>query len=69
MALRNAGRRGASVQRAIAFLQARQGVDGTWAQDTITGVFNRTCTIHYHAYPAVFPLWALARCRDVHRST
>ena len=34
---------------------------GDWAQEGITGVFNRSCGITYTAYRNVFTMWALAR--------
>ncbi|MCB9680502.1 MAG: terpene cyclase/mutase family protein [Alphaproteobacteria bacterium] len=50
-------------RRGLAWLLAAQRADGTFVQEHVTGVFNGTCSIHYDAYPAVFPLWALARAR------
>jgi squalene cyclase len=35
--------------------------NGDWAQEGITGVFNRSCGITYTAYRNIFPLWALGR--------
>ena len=37
---------------------------GTWQDDEIAGVFNKTCAIHYDNYQKVFPLWALANFRN-----
>lgn len=34
---------------------------GDWAQEGITGIFNRSCGITYTAYRNVFPVWALGR--------
>lgn len=34
---------------------------GDWAQEGITGVFNRNCGITYSQYRNIFPLWALGR--------
>jgi 2,3-oxidosqualene cyclase len=50
----------AAAQRGVAFLRARQQVDGRWPAEHIAGVFNKTCAIHYDAYLRIFPVWALA---------
>ena len=34
---------------------------GNYAQESITGVFNRNCMIVYPNYQNYFPLWALGR--------
>jgi squalene/oxidosqualene cyclase-like protein len=52
---------GAAARRGVAFLRARQQVDGRWPAEHIAGVFNKTCAIHYDAYLRIFPVWALAR--------
>lgn len=51
----------AVLDRAKDFLMELQLPSGDWAQEGITGVFNRSCAITYTAYRNVFPLWALAR--------
>lgn len=62
LALEAAGRlRDPAVARGVRFLLERQRPDGTWPDEHIAGVFNRTCAIHYDNYLKVFPLWALAR--------
>ncbi|MDJ0513888.1 MAG: terpene cyclase/mutase family protein [Methyloceanibacter sp.] len=48
------------VRAAVRFLQERQRADGSWPDETFTGVFNRTCAITYDNYRKVFGLWALA---------
>lgn len=50
-----------AVQRGIEFLIRRQQSTGDWAQENISGVFNRTIGITYTAFRNVFPLWALGR--------
>lgn len=50
-----------AVERGIRFLIARQRPSGDWPQQSISGVFNRTCGITYSQYRNIFPLWALAR--------
>ncbi|MEM8574774.1 MAG: terpene cyclase/mutase family protein [Pseudomonadota bacterium] len=48
------------VRAGVRFLQERQRADGSWPDETIAGVFNRTCAITYDNYRKVFGLWALA---------
>ena len=50
-----------AIDRGLAFIMRKQLPSGDWAQEAITGVFNRSCGITYTAYRNVFPLWALAR--------
>ena len=50
------------VRRGTAWLREHQGPDGRWPDQPITGVFNRTCAIHYDIYLRLFPVWALAVC-------
>jgi squalene-hopene/tetraprenyl-beta-curcumene cyclase len=58
-----------SVARGIAWLQRMQGADGLWQQDHYTGGgFPRVFYLRYHGYPKFFPLWALARFRNLKRS-
>ena len=49
-----------AIRKGIRYLMARQLPSGDWAQEGITGVFNRSCGITYTAYRNVFPIWALA---------
>jgi squalene/oxidosqualene cyclase-like protein len=49
-----------AMRRAAEFLIARQERDGSWARESLVGVFNRTCLINYDNYRHYFPLWALA---------
>lgn len=63
LALMEAGETGPLVREGLAVLLRLQREDGTFQQDHVTGVFNGTCSIHYDAYPQVFPLWALAEAR------
>lgn len=58
-------RRSEAVRRGVAWLRAQQGPDGRWPDQPITGVFNRTCAIHYDIYLRLFPVWALAVCDPV----
>ncbi len=61
LALSAAGRGGSEpVRRGVAFLEARQGSDGSFPKEHIAGMFNKTCAIHYDNYLKIFPLWAMA---------
>jgi squalene-hopene/tetraprenyl-beta-curcumene cyclase len=55
-----------AVVRGIAYLQQNQGRDGFWeeARYTATG-FPRVFYLRYHGYRRYFPLWALARYRNL----
>jgi squalene-hopene/tetraprenyl-beta-curcumene cyclase len=55
-----------AVERGVAYLQATQGQDGIWqeARFTATG-FPRVFYLRYHGYRKFFPLWALARYRNL----
>jgi squalene/oxidosqualene cyclase-like protein len=48
------------VARAIQFLIARQQPDGSYPEEHIAGMFNKTCAIHYDHYLDIFPLWAIS---------
>jgi squalene-hopene/tetraprenyl-beta-curcumene cyclase len=57
-----------AVARGVAYLARTQGPDGLWpeAHYTATG-FPRVFYLRYHGYPKFFPLWALARYRNLQR--
>jgi squalene-hopene/tetraprenyl-beta-curcumene cyclase len=58
-----------AVARGIAWLATNQGADGLWPQAHYTGGgFPRVFYLRYHGYPAYFPLWALARWRNLKRA-
>ena len=55
-----------AVRRGIAWLQQHQDADGLWSQEAYTGGgFPRVFYLRYHGYPKFFPLWALARYRNL----
>jgi squalene-hopene/tetraprenyl-beta-curcumene cyclase len=57
-----------AVARGIAWLCARQDADGLWVQEEYTGGgFPRVFYLRYHGYPKYFPLWAVARYRNLKR--
>ncbi len=55
-----------AVARGVAYLQKNQGSDGFWeeARYTATG-FPRVFYLRYHGYRKYFPLWAMARYRNL----
>src|SRR5262245_52703130 len=55
-----------AVARGIRYLVDTQGDGGTWAEEhyTATG-FPRVFYLRYHGYAKFFPLWALARYRNL----
>lgn len=55
-----------AVARGIGYLNATQEADGLWSQAHYTGGgFPRVFYLNYHGYPKFFPLWALARYRNL----
>jgi squalene/oxidosqualene cyclase-like protein len=50
-----------AVERGIKFIMQMQLPNGDWAQEGITGVFNRSCGITYSQYRNIFTTWALGR--------
>jgi squalene-hopene/tetraprenyl-beta-curcumene cyclase len=58
-----------AVARGIAHLVATQAADGLWDEASYTAVgFPRVFYLRYHGYRAFFPLWALARYRNLRKS-
>ncbi len=55
-----------AVARGVNYLKATQEGDGLWSQAHYTGGgFPRVFYLNYHGYPKFFPLWALARYRNL----
>jgi squalene-hopene/tetraprenyl-beta-curcumene cyclase len=55
-----------AVARGMRYLEATQGKDGLWPQEHYTGGgFPRVFYLRYHGYPKFFPLWAVARYRNL----
>ena len=55
-----------AVARGIAYLSRTQGADGLWPEERFTATgFPRVFYLRYHGYPKFFPLWALARYRNL----
>jgi squalene-hopene/tetraprenyl-beta-curcumene cyclase len=58
-----------AVARGIAWLKQNQDGSGFWPEDHYTGGgFPRVFYLRYHGYSKFFPLWALARYRNLQRS-
>jgi squalene-hopene/tetraprenyl-beta-curcumene cyclase len=58
-----------AVARGIAWLKQNQDATGFWPEDHYTGGgFPRVFYLRYHGYSKFFPLWALARYRNLGRS-
>jgi squalene-hopene/tetraprenyl-beta-curcumene cyclase len=58
-----------AVARGVQYLIDTQTPDGLWTQDAYTGGgFPRVFYLRYHGYPKFFPLWAVARYRNLARS-
>jgi squalene/oxidosqualene cyclase-like protein len=51
----------AAIDAGVRYIRKKQLSSGDWAQEGITGVFNRSCGITYTAYRNVFTIWALVR--------
>ena len=55
-----------AVERGIAYLARTQGADGFWSEPRYTATgFPRVFYLRYHGYAKFFPLWALARYRNL----
>jgi squalene-hopene/tetraprenyl-beta-curcumene cyclase len=58
-----------AVARGIAYLAARQEAGGLWQEERYTATgFPRVFYLRYHGYAKFFPLWALARYRNLKRA-
>ena len=55
-----------AVTRGINFLSRTQGADGFWSEERYTATgFPRVFYLRYHGYAKFFPLWAMARFRNL----
>jgi squalene-hopene/tetraprenyl-beta-curcumene cyclase len=58
-----------AVERGISYLIATQEAEGLWTERDYTGTgFPRVFYLRYHGYPKFFPLWALARFRNLQKT-
>ena len=56
----------AAVARGMAYLTDTQKEDGTWDEQEYTAVgFPRVFYLRYHGYKSFFPIWAMARFRNL----
>ncbi|KAK2465673.1 hypothetical protein APHAL10511_002217 [Amanita phalloides] len=49
------------IERAVRLVMSRQLPDGSWPQEAIEGVFNKTCAIAYPNFKFSFPIWMLGK--------
>ncbi|MFI5018545.1 MAG: squalene--hopene cyclase, partial [Dongiales bacterium] len=55
-----------AVARGVAYLQQQQAEDGLWTEERYTATgFPRVFYLRYHGYGKFFPLWAMARYRNL----
>ena len=55
-----------AVARGVDYLRETQADDGFWPEEPFTATgFPRVFYLRYHGYPKFFPLWALARYRNL----
>ncbi|MBI3419984.1 MAG: squalene--hopene cyclase [Proteobacteria bacterium] len=58
-----------AVEKGIRYLTEMQEAEGLWEEEPYTAVgFPRVFYLRYHGYRALFPLWALARYRNLLKS-
>jgi squalene-hopene/tetraprenyl-beta-curcumene cyclase len=58
-----------AVARGVKYLAGHQGADGFWEEPRYTATgFPRVFYLRYHGYAKFFPLWALARYRNLKRT-
>lgn len=58
-----------AIERGIAYLLRAQDANGSWPEQLFTATgFPRVFYLRYHGYPKFFPLWALARYRNLKAS-
>ena len=55
-----------AVAKGVGYLAETQGEDGFWDEPRFTATgFPRVFYLRYHGYAKFFPLWALARYRNL----
>ncbi|MGO9135001.1 MAG: squalene--hopene cyclase [Methylovirgula sp.] len=58
-----------AVTKGIGYLLGAQGGAGSWHEESFTGTgFPRVFYLRYHGYSKFFPLWAIARFRNLMRA-
>lgn len=56
------------LSRGVKVLRDQQTPEGDWPQESISGVFNRSCAISYTSFKNIFPIWALGRYAQLYPS-
>ncbi|KAH9004689.1 terpene synthase [Lactarius hatsudake] len=51
------------ISKAVALVMSRQLPDGSWAQEAIEGIFNKTCAISYPNFKFSFTIWMLGKAQ------
>jgi len=49
------------IERAVRLVMARQNPDGSWSQEAMEGIFNKSVTIAYPNFKFSFTIWMLGR--------
>ncbi|KAF8889368.1 terpenoid cyclases/protein prenyltransferase alpha-alpha toroid, partial [Infundibulicybe gibba] len=49
------------IRQGVELVMSRQNPDGSWPQEAIEGVFNKTCAIAYPNFKFSFPIWMLGK--------
>ncbi|KIY70790.1 terpene synthase [Cylindrobasidium torrendii FP15055 ss-10] len=49
------------IDQGVRLVMARQLPDGSWPQEAIEGIFNKTCAIAYPNFKFSFPIWMLGK--------
>ena len=58
-----------AVERGVQYLSRTQTANALWDEERFTATgFPRVFYLRYHGYPKYFPLWALARYRNLRRT-
>jgi squalene-hopene/tetraprenyl-beta-curcumene cyclase len=58
-----------AVARGVAYLAETQNAIGLWDEERFTATgFPRVFYLRYHGYRKFFPLWAMARYRNLRRA-
>ncbi|ESO01213.1 hypothetical protein HELRODRAFT_81951 [Helobdella robusta] len=54
------------IERGVRYLLGMQNDDGSYPKQNVSGVFNKTCSIHYDLYRNIFPMWVIARYKSLY---
>jgi len=49
------------IERAVRLVMSRQNPDGSWSQEAMEGIFNKSVTIAYPNFKFSFSIWMLGR--------